>query len=69
MLTFALLLLSFNSSKKKTILTEQNIETSQNNPFIGTWTFQNGNELFILTLWADSQEIFGHYRMMAIDNN
>jgi hypothetical protein len=69
MLTFALLLLSFNSSKKKAILTEQNIEICQNNPFIGNWTFQNGNELFVLTLWSESNKIFGHYRMMALDNN
>jgi hypothetical protein len=46
------------------------ITNNTNNPFLGTWEHQDGNEIFRVFLWMDdnSGDIRGHYEKV-INNN
>ncbi|WP_452220253.1 DUF6705 family protein [Lacinutrix salivirga] len=70
-LTIATTMLSFTILKKEeTFSNNLNFELNQNNPFIGTWKYQNGNEVFIINLFTNLEnEIIGHYKKVIIDNN
>ena len=62
--SFSLLLLaSFNivDNKKETVLLQQDM-------FAGTWKYQNGNEVFIVNLWADADGFKGHFRKIIVDS-
>lgn len=39
------------------------------NPFIGTWHYQNGNEVFEVIIWEDGEDLLGHYRLFTIDSS
>jgi hypothetical protein len=49
-----------------------NAQTPNNNsnPFVGTWEYQDGNEIFRVILWTDNdnEHIKGHYEKV-INNN
>ena len=36
--------------------------------FTGTWKYQNGNEVFIVNLWADPDGFKGHFRKIIVDS-
>ncbi|KAF2519711.1 hypothetical protein E0W68_00295 [Flavobacterium salilacus subsp. salilacus] len=38
-------------------------------PYQGTWHYQNGNELFIVTLWKEGDSLLGHYKMVTINSS
>jgi hypothetical protein len=37
--------------------------------FAGTWKYQNGNEVFIITLWCVTDGYRGHYKKIRVDAN
>ncbi|WP_026704512.1 DUF6705 family protein [Flavobacterium soli] len=43
--------------------------SSQTNPFIGTWKYQNGNEIFYVTFFQVRSKIEGNYRKVLVNNN
>lgn len=53
------------------------IHNSQNAPYIGTWEYQNGNQIFRLIIWENSQPnpfddlyyLIGRYEMVEKNNN
>lgn len=42
---------------------------AQRNSYEGTWHYQDGNELFIVSLWEDGNDLLGHYKRVVIDGN
>lgn len=42
--------------------------SAQSSVFPGTWHSQNGNTLFIVSLWQDGVDIKGHYKMVEYNN-
>ena len=42
--------------------------TGQNDVYKGTWQHQNGNRLFIVSLWSDGEYTKGHYKMVETNN-
>ncbi len=42
---------------------------SQTNPFIGTWKYQNGSEIFYVTFYNERAKIKGKYRKVVVNNN
>ena len=43
--------------------------TSQTNPYIGTWKYQNGSEIFYVTFYNERAKIKGEYKKVLVDNN
>ncbi|WP_179317967.1 DUF6705 family protein [Winogradskyella undariae] len=51
--------------------------TYQTNPFVGTWQYQDGNEVFIVTIWMNANEneyfdensIHGNFKKIIVDAN
>lgn len=41
----------------------------QQDIFAGTWRYQNGNEVFIVTLWRIADGYKGHYKKIIVDAN
>lgn len=41
----------------------------QQDIFAGTWTYQNGNEVFIVALWRIADGYKGHYKKIIVDAN
>ncbi|WP_179317951.1 DUF6705 family protein [Winogradskyella undariae] len=41
------------------------------NPFVGTWQHQNGNEVFKINIWlnTDSNDIEGHFKKVIVDSD
>lgn len=37
--------------------------------FEGTWQYKSGNQVFILSLWKNSQNYKGHYKLITVDGN
>lgn len=39
----------------------------------GTWQYQNGNQVFVVSIWDEVQEgqtvVLGHYKMITVDSN
>jgi len=40
---------------------------SQQDMFAGIWKYQNGNEVFLVTLWRISDGYKGHYKKITVD--
>ena len=36
--------------------------------FTGTWHHQNGNEIFVVSLWPEGNDLIGHVKMIIVDN-
>ena len=43
--------------------------SSQTNPYIGTWKYQNGSEIFYVTFYNERAQIKGKYRKVVVNNN
>lgn len=59
-----LLLVSYTNKTNGTI--------RQTNPFVGTWKYQDGNEVFMVTFWEDPTDmtiLLGHYKKIMVDTN
>jgi len=41
----------------------------QNDVYKGTWHYQSGNQLFIVSLWNEQSALKGHYKMVTVDDN
>src|SRR5688500_14500411 len=51
------------------ILLSINSFAQQPNPFLGTWHYQNGNNVFVVSLWEDNEgNILGHYKMITVNS-
>jgi hypothetical protein len=42
---------------------------AQFNPYVGTWQYKNGNEVFIVKLWEENNVVLGYYKKITVDNN
>ena len=48
----------------------QIVNSNSSNPFLGTWEWQNGNQIFRVNLWGDTNKaISGHFQMLQITQN
>lgn len=53
-----------------TICLNAQISNNTENPYVGTWEYQDGNEIFRVFLWMaeDNQHILGHYEKVISNN-
>jgi hypothetical protein len=56
------------TSFRKNCMTVINVNQQQD-MFAGTWTYQNGNEVFIVILWRVTDGYKGHYKKIKVDAN
>ena len=35
----------------------------------GTWHYQNGNQVFVVSLWQDNEGYKGHYKLINVNSN
>lgn len=60
MLKFVLFILSILPVAEKS----QNVDSV----YAGTWQSQNGNTLFVVSLWSEGNRILGHYKLVEYNN-
>ncbi len=51
------------------LFTHEIQNTNTNNPFIGTWEYQENNTIFRVQLYMEEASIRGHYEKVSIINN
>jgi hypothetical protein len=63
---YFLTIISFLSCKAQ-VLSDPN--TNHNLPFVGTWEYQNGNEIFRINIWEDGEDLKGDYWFIEVNND
>lgn len=53
-------------SCKAQVLNNPNI--NHNLPFVGTWEYQNGNDIFRINMWEDEEDLKGDYWFIEVNN-
>lgn len=43
--------------------------SAQISVYEGTWHYQNGSERFIVQIWKEGADFFGHYKKIIVDGN
>lgn len=62
---YILLIIPFVASKAQVI---SNPNTNHNLPFVGTWEYQDGNDIFRINIWEDGEDLKGDYWFIEVNN-
>lgn len=62
-------IVTFSSFKNTSFLSDAKraVELQQNDILAGTWKHQNGNEVFIVSIWKVTDGYRGHYKKIIVD--
>ena len=62
---YILLIIPFVASKAQVI---NKLNTNHNLPFVGTWEYQDGNDIFRINIWEDGEDLKGDYWFIEVNN-